>query len=197
MPALSAAAARAEQEFRAIDILFANAGIQAFKPLLERDDADWQVQIDNNLTGTARGEDAAVSKFLHPPAAFRGNNCNAAARRRTTLPRPYVLTRNFSMTYAATVRPPRGLGTAVAPYFHRSDRASRSGELNRDHTPRADAPARGLRSHFPLFTLIWPPCCVRVIGAPTRPHAGLTPPRNSPDPSTRRRRSNVAGVFFW
>jgi NAD(P)-dependent dehydrogenase (short-subunit alcohol dehydrogenase family) len=53
MPALRAAAARAEQEFRGIDILFANAGIQAFKALLDMDDADWQVQIDNNLTGTA------------------------------------------------------------------------------------------------------------------------------------------------
>jgi NAD(P)-dependent dehydrogenase (short-subunit alcohol dehydrogenase family) len=53
MPALRAAAARVEQEFGGIDIVFANAGIQAFKPLLEMNDADWQVQIDNNLTGTA------------------------------------------------------------------------------------------------------------------------------------------------
>ena len=53
MPALRGAAARAEQEFGGIDILFANAGVQAFKSLLEMDDADWQVQIDNNLTGTA------------------------------------------------------------------------------------------------------------------------------------------------
>jgi NAD(P)-dependent dehydrogenase (short-subunit alcohol dehydrogenase family) len=53
MPALRAAAARAEQEFHGIDVLFANAGIQAFKPLLDMVDADWQVQIDNNLTGTA------------------------------------------------------------------------------------------------------------------------------------------------
>ena len=52
-PALNAAAVRAERDFGGIDILFANAGIQAFKPLLEMDDADWQVQIDNNLTGTA------------------------------------------------------------------------------------------------------------------------------------------------
>jgi NAD(P)-dependent dehydrogenase (short-subunit alcohol dehydrogenase family) len=35
------------------DILFANAGIQAFKPLLEMDDADWFDQIDVNLNGTA------------------------------------------------------------------------------------------------------------------------------------------------
>jgi NAD(P)-dependent dehydrogenase (short-subunit alcohol dehydrogenase family) len=53
MRAMREAAARIEQEFGGIDILFANAGIQAFKPLLDMDDADWQVQIDNNLTGTA------------------------------------------------------------------------------------------------------------------------------------------------
>jgi NAD(P)-dependent dehydrogenase (short-subunit alcohol dehydrogenase family) len=53
MPALRAAAARIEREIHGIDILFANAGIQAFKSLLEMDDADWQVQIENNLTGTA------------------------------------------------------------------------------------------------------------------------------------------------
>ncbi len=53
LPALRAAGERIEKELGGIDILFANAGIQAFKPLLEMDDADWQVQIDNNLTGTA------------------------------------------------------------------------------------------------------------------------------------------------
>jgi NAD(P)-dependent dehydrogenase (short-subunit alcohol dehydrogenase family) len=52
-PALHAAAARAEHEFGGVDILFANAEIQAFKPLLEMGDPDWRVQIDNNLTGTA------------------------------------------------------------------------------------------------------------------------------------------------
>lgn len=36
-----------------IDILFANAGIQEFKPLLEMDEIDWQTTIDVNLTGTA------------------------------------------------------------------------------------------------------------------------------------------------
>ena len=36
-----------------VDILFANAGIQAFKPLLEMQDADWHDQIDVNLSGTA------------------------------------------------------------------------------------------------------------------------------------------------
>jgi len=53
LPALRAAAAQAEREFGGIDILFANAGIQAFKPLLEMEDEDWHTQIDVNLTGTA------------------------------------------------------------------------------------------------------------------------------------------------
>ena len=53
MPAMRDAAARAQEAFGGIDILFANAGIQAFKPLLEMEDADWHVQIDNNLAGTA------------------------------------------------------------------------------------------------------------------------------------------------
>ena len=44
---------RIEREFGGIDILFANAGIQAFKPLMEMEDADWHTQIDVNLTGTA------------------------------------------------------------------------------------------------------------------------------------------------
>jgi SDR family mycofactocin-dependent oxidoreductase len=53
LPALRAAAAQGEQRFGGIDILFANAGIQSFHPLLEMDDADWQITIDVNLTGTA------------------------------------------------------------------------------------------------------------------------------------------------
>jgi NAD(P)-dependent dehydrogenase (short-subunit alcohol dehydrogenase family) len=36
-----------------VDILFANAGIQAFRPLLEMEDPDWHITIDVNLTGTA------------------------------------------------------------------------------------------------------------------------------------------------
>jgi len=36
-----------------VDIVFANAGIQAFAPILEMDDPDWHEQIDVNLTGTA------------------------------------------------------------------------------------------------------------------------------------------------
>ena len=52
-PALRAAAVRGEQEFGGIDILFANAGVQSFHPLLEMEDADWHITIDVNLTGTA------------------------------------------------------------------------------------------------------------------------------------------------
>lgn len=53
LPALRAAADRTGQEFGGIDILFANAGVQGFRPLLELEDEDWQVTIDVNLTGTA------------------------------------------------------------------------------------------------------------------------------------------------
>lgn len=53
MRALRDAAAEVEATFGGLDILFANAGIQAFKPLLEMEDADWHDQIDVNLTGTA------------------------------------------------------------------------------------------------------------------------------------------------
>ncbi len=51
--ALRAAAVRGAQEFGGIDILFANAGIQSFHPLLEMEDADWRITIDVNLTGSA------------------------------------------------------------------------------------------------------------------------------------------------
>src|SRR6202046_827651 len=50
--ALRAAAAKAHSTFGGVDILFANAGIQAFKPILEMQDADWHDQIDVNLSGT-------------------------------------------------------------------------------------------------------------------------------------------------
>lgn len=53
LPALRAAAAKGAEEFGGIDILFANAGIQSFHPLLEMEDADWQITIDVNLTGSA------------------------------------------------------------------------------------------------------------------------------------------------
>lgn len=42
-----------EQKFSRIDVLFANAGIQSFWPLLQMEDADWNITIDVNLTGTA------------------------------------------------------------------------------------------------------------------------------------------------
>ncbi len=51
--ALRTAAEQAVAAFGGIDILFANAGIQAFKPLLDMEDAHWHDQIDVNLTGTA------------------------------------------------------------------------------------------------------------------------------------------------
>lgn len=50
--ALRNAAEGAAAVFDGIDILFANAGIQSFKPILEMEDADWHDQIDVNLTGT-------------------------------------------------------------------------------------------------------------------------------------------------
>ncbi len=53
MGSVRAAAETVRKEFGGLDILFANAGIQAFKPLLEMEDADWHDQIDVNLTGTA------------------------------------------------------------------------------------------------------------------------------------------------
>jgi NAD(P)-dependent dehydrogenase (short-subunit alcohol dehydrogenase family) len=51
--ALRRAAEQVAAEFGGLDILFANAGIQAFKRLLEMQDPDWHDQIDVNLTGTA------------------------------------------------------------------------------------------------------------------------------------------------
>ena len=53
LPALRSAAAEIEHTSGGADILFANAGIQAFRPLLEMEDPDWHIQIDVNLTGTA------------------------------------------------------------------------------------------------------------------------------------------------
>ncbi|SFP45283.1 SDR family NAD(P)-dependent oxidoreductase [Sphingomonas rubra] len=50
--ALRNAAAEVVETFGGVDILFANAGIQAFKPILEMEDIDWHDQIDVNLTGT-------------------------------------------------------------------------------------------------------------------------------------------------
>lgn len=53
LPALRSAAAEIERTSDGANILFANAGIQAFRPLLEMEDPDWHIQIDVNLTGTA------------------------------------------------------------------------------------------------------------------------------------------------
>jgi len=52
LPALRRAAQSARDAFGRLDILFANAGIQSFKPILAWEDADWHDQIDVNLTGT-------------------------------------------------------------------------------------------------------------------------------------------------
>jgi len=52
LAALRAAADKARAIFGRLDILFANAGIQAFKAILDWEDADWQDTIDVNLTGT-------------------------------------------------------------------------------------------------------------------------------------------------
>lgn len=52
LSALRAACKQVLDALGAVDILFANAGIQSFKPILDMDDADWHDQIDVNLTGT-------------------------------------------------------------------------------------------------------------------------------------------------
>jgi NAD(P)-dependent dehydrogenase (short-subunit alcohol dehydrogenase family) len=65
--AIRDAAEQIEREVGGPDIVFANAGIQAFKPLLEMNDADWRDQIDVNLTGTAN-----VLRVFAPVLARRG-----------------------------------------------------------------------------------------------------------------------------
>lgn len=52
MTALKEASERIEKELGGVDILFANAGVQGFKPLLEMNDTEWHTHIDVNLTGT-------------------------------------------------------------------------------------------------------------------------------------------------
>lgn len=52
LAALRAAADKARATFGRLDILFANAGIQGFKAILDWEDADWHDTIDVNLTGT-------------------------------------------------------------------------------------------------------------------------------------------------
>lgn len=69
LPALRHAAAEAMAAWGRIDILFANAGIQGFKSILEMEDADWHDQLDVNLTGTAN----AIRAFApHIVAGGRG-----------------------------------------------------------------------------------------------------------------------------
>jgi NAD(P)-dependent dehydrogenase (short-subunit alcohol dehydrogenase family) len=50
---IRAVAEAVEQEWGGVDVVLANAGIQAFKPLLEMSDPDWHDQIEVNLNGTA------------------------------------------------------------------------------------------------------------------------------------------------
>jgi len=64
LPALRAAAAQAQHELGGIDILFANAGIQAFKAILDWEDADWHDTIDVNLTGTCNAIRAAAPHLV-------------------------------------------------------------------------------------------------------------------------------------
>src|SRR5277367_671725 len=68
LPALRSVAAETERTSGGADILFANAGIQAFRPLLEMEDPDWHIQIDVNLTGTAN----AIRAFA-PAMVRRGS----------------------------------------------------------------------------------------------------------------------------
>jgi NAD(P)-dependent dehydrogenase (short-subunit alcohol dehydrogenase family) len=65
--AVRAVADAVERDLGGVDVLFANAGIQAFKPLLEMADADWHDQIDVNLTGTAN-----VLRAFAPALVRRG-----------------------------------------------------------------------------------------------------------------------------
>lgn len=64
LPALRAAVDAAHDAFGRLDILFANAGIQAFKPILEMEDADWNDTIDVNLTGTCNAIRAAAPRLV-------------------------------------------------------------------------------------------------------------------------------------
>ena len=61
------AASHIQGEIDGLDIVFANAGIQAFKPFLEMADEDWHAQIDVNLNGTAN-----VLRVFAPMLVERG-----------------------------------------------------------------------------------------------------------------------------
>jgi NAD(P)-dependent dehydrogenase (short-subunit alcohol dehydrogenase family) len=64
MAFLRSAAERTEKKYGGIDIVVANAGTQAFKPLLEMDDAYWVDVINNNLNGTANTIRAFAPKLV-------------------------------------------------------------------------------------------------------------------------------------
>jgi NAD(P)-dependent dehydrogenase (short-subunit alcohol dehydrogenase family) len=64
LPALRAAADKAHATFGRLDILFANAGIQAFKAILDWEDADWRDTIEVNLTGTCNAIRAVVPHLV-------------------------------------------------------------------------------------------------------------------------------------
>jgi NAD(P)-dependent dehydrogenase (short-subunit alcohol dehydrogenase family) len=63
LAALRAAAEKVRATFGRLDILLANAGIQAFKAMLDWEDADWHDTIDINLTGTCNAI-RAVAPYL-------------------------------------------------------------------------------------------------------------------------------------
>jgi len=68
LAALRAAADQAQAAFGRLDILFANAGIQGFKPILEFGDADWHNTIDVNLTGTCNAIRAVAPHLIRTAA---------------------------------------------------------------------------------------------------------------------------------
>lgn len=62
--ALRAVADQIVRDHGKIDIVVANAAIQAWKPLLDMDDGDWNDTIENNLTGTANTVRAFAPKMV-------------------------------------------------------------------------------------------------------------------------------------
>src|SRR6202453_4595763 len=64
LPALRSPAEQTRAAFGRLDILFANAGIQTFKPILDWQDADWQDTIDVNLTGTCNAIRAVAPHLI-------------------------------------------------------------------------------------------------------------------------------------
>lgn len=67
LPELQRAAKEIENKFGPINILFANAGIQDFKPLLEMTDLFWDTHIDVNLTGTSKAIRAFAPYIIKHP----------------------------------------------------------------------------------------------------------------------------------